>query len=423
MTRLIGILKRHGLRAIAFLAGSVMAQGSAAVAGLLLAWWLPVNDYALYTIMILLMSATQVLTKGGVHAGFTAILGREWPNMNRVAEAISAALKTRRMISAFVLPILVPMTALILFKNGASPIAIAALLGMLLLGWWADIQTRIVDQVLFFAHQTSRVQFLDAGLAILRVLVIIGLYQGGLLTLLPAVLLGVLVALLRVRPIIRWVKACVPGLGRPNKPDDLIEIRAGVIRVMPVELYTILQMQIILVILTFFAQTSDIAGYGALTRLNQLLVPVHMFTVAFSLPIFTRATHQLGALLARLVILALIPGLALVLLAWLAPQTLLWLIGPNYAELGKEVLLAMIVFSVLRTSRAMRVLVTSRGWVKFNWLQIPLGILWMAIAIYLIDMSTLTGALLLQLGFATVEFLTAAMDFQRKTCLEQGGSE
>src|SRR4051794_20751093 len=88
-------------RAFTFFIGSAVAQAASAFTGLLLARWLSVQDYAIYTLIAVLMGAMTVLTKSGVQLGFTAILGRHWPDMERASAVVEAVGQARRLISLF----------------------------------------------------------------------------------------------------------------------------------------------------------------------------------------------------------------------------------------------------------------------------------------------------------------------------------
>lgn len=400
-------------RLTVFLTGNVAAQGTAAIAGLLLARWLSVEDYAAYTIIIVLMGAITLLTKGGAHLGYTAILGRVWPDMNRVSEAIVAVLSVRRLISIFIMPFLILATWILLRNNEVSPINTTVILILFILFWWADLRTRLVDQVLYFAKQTTKIQILDTALSFFRLCCVFILFYFGLLNLLTAVLLSVLVALLRIVPILKWIDQLLPK-EKPKAPldTDLTEIKTGVKRQMPVELYTVFQSQLILIVLTFYGTVNEVAGFGALTRINQLLLPVEALTFAFLIPYFSRTNKiQAFKIYFPLVLVTLIPGFMLLSLAVIFPQILLWIVGPNYANLNNELIIAVSVAVFLRGTHTAWALLAHRGWVKFSWVQIPVGLSLCLISPLVLDLSKLSDALLLQLAFGIGVLCATSFDF------------
>ncbi|UWQ01519.1 hypothetical protein K3X44_13820 [Aliiroseovarius crassostreae] len=401
----------HTPRALTFLTGSAGAQGIAALTGLFLARWLSVPDYALFTVMITLISAMNILTKGGAHYGFAAILGKVWPDRERTAQAVVAVLQIRRKLSLWTLPPVLVAAGWLLHKNGASSGEIIGLCTLLFVIWWADMQTRLVDQVLFHAHQTTRVQLLDTSLAALRLAGAGLLFLLNGLSVLPAICLSAATALARIPLIRKWVAKIAPLQGAAAQPEDISALKTSVRQQLPVEIYMVLQAQIILVLLTIFGTGTEVASFGALGRIGQILVPVTMFTTAFLIPIYTRATGNLATLLFGLTLLSALPGLGFIVLTYLYPHAVLWLIGENYAGLQTEVIWAVGVSVAMRLATTYRNLVGSRGWIRFNILQIPLFILWILAAPLLFDLSTLIGAFQLQLGFAVIITIAASVDF------------
>lgn len=406
-------------RAILFLAGNIAAQGLAALSGLLLARWLSISDYAIYSIVFTVMGAMTVLTKGGVHLGFTAILGRTWPDMTRAAQAVQSVLRIRHMLSIFILPPVLLMSGALLWQNGAQTLHVILLLCLLVVFWWADMRTRVVDQILYFAHQTTRIQTLDTALAALRLLSIPALYATGYLNVSTAVLLAALVAILRIQPIMIWIHKLLPVDIHVCQPNDLAEMKAGVRRQMPVEIFYVFQGQIILFILSYFATSTDVAGYGALSRITQLLLPFQAFMYAFCVPIFARSTGKQGTLLLGLVGLASLPGILLIIVAALQPSMLLWLIGPNYVDLQQETLIAAAVAAFSSAAGTAWSLVAHKGLVRWSWLQIPIGLIWCVIASFIFNLGTITGALLLQGGFSIGLIVAAMIDFFRQPRAER----
>jgi hypothetical protein len=388
----------------------VGAQGLAAATGLFMARWMSVADYALYTVMVTLIGTMNVLTKGGTHFGYSSILGRIWPDKARAAQAVKAVLTVRRAVSQWTLPPVLLLTSWLLHKNGASVGEIVVLCTLLYVMWWADMQTRLVDQILFYAHQTTRVQILDTILAALRLAGATILYLLGFLNVIFAVVLSVLMSLSRVPFIVRWVHRLVPVRDAGADQSDIDIIKDSVRKQLPVEIYMILQTQIILVLLSVLGTGSDVAGFGALGRIGFILVPLTMFSSAFLIPIYTRAKNHLFLLLGGLVFLAALPCLFLIVLTYTYPNAMLWLIGENYAELKVEVLWAVSVSAAMRLATIYRNLIGSRGWIRLNLLQIPLFIIWIITATFILNISTIVGAFQLQLGFAAIIAIAASVD-------------
>ncbi|PWQ98712.1 hypothetical protein [Leucothrix arctica] len=404
-------VRGNSSRALIFLTGSVAAQGISALTGLLLARWLAVSDYATYTIMITLIGAMSILTKGGATFGYSAILGRVWPDRKLVSEAVLAVTNVRKKVSIFVLPFVIASTSFLLDRNEVSFIENFILCLFIVALWWADMKTSLVEQVLFYAKITTSIQVLDTFLSILRLIAISVIYLFSSIYILPVMLISVLVASLRILPINKWAGEFLQTRDVENNNSFTKEINGSVKKQLPVEIYYVFQAQIVLFCLSFFSNSQDVAGFGALGRIAQLLVPVTMFTYAFSIPIYTRASENVGRLLILFILLSLAPGLFLLCISVFYPDMLLWLIGPNYSNMHNEIIWAVFATLISVTSGVFRNLVSSRGKMKYNFLQIPLGFLWVGIAVFLIDLSTIIGAFQLQIGFAICAIICGLIDF------------
>ncbi|GAA6142162.1 hypothetical protein [Hydrogenophaga sp. 5NK40-0174] len=407
----VQLLRRAGV----FLSGNVAAQAMSAVTGLLLARWLSVPDYAVYTVFITVMGAIAVVTKGGVHLGFTGILGRHWPNAHRAAQAVVAMTRVRRRISFWLLPPILLLSALLVYR--AQPVwsLVLGVVGALLLFWLADMRSRIVDQVLFFAQQTGRVQWLDTGLAALRLLLIGGLFLLGGLNIHAALAVGALIALLRIRPILRWVQRIAPAGPATALDEDVREITSNARRQIPVELFYIMQGQAVLLTLALWGSAQETAGYGALTRIAQLLLPVQAFTYAFCVPYFAKAQDRIVKRFFQLVFMLSLPGITLATLVALFPQWVLMIIGPNYAGLEKELLWAALATGFTSIAGNAWSLVAHRGWVRWSWIQIPIGALWCLVAILNLPLGSIAGALIFQGGFAIGLVAATALELFSQT--------
>lgn len=399
-----------------FFFGSVAAQGLGAVAGLLIARWMTVEDYAIFTVMMVITGAMTVLTKGGVHMGFTAIVGRTWPDRTRAAQALSAAMKERRIISLLVLPPLFLVAGWLLLRNHASPELITALLSLLLLQWEFDMRTRVVDQILMFANRASITQALDAFLALFRLLGVGGLYFYALLQPIGAIALGVLATGFRIPFITRLVGQELPEKPITNNLEDRTEIRRITRRQLPLEVFFVLQSQIILVILAWYSATDQTASIGALGRIGQLLLPVQAVVHAFAIPRFSSAKQHVFRHWFLWSAAGGLPGLGLIVIAYFSPAILLFLIGPNYANLHYELLVGTIGMAASAAVANAWQLLAHRGWNHWAWLQVPVVLTWCATAPLFLDLTRLDQVLWFQAGFPLGLFVVMIVELIAARC-------
>src|SRR5437763_10435914 len=96
-------------------------------------------------------------------------------------------------------------------------------------------------------------------------------------------------------------------------------------------------------LISVFGRTSGIASVGALTRLTQVFFLFSQMNYVLLEPYFAKLAvarlkgHYLSALVAAAGV-----GAGMTILARLWPGLFLWVLGPKYAHLNKEVELVMI---------------------------------------------------------------------------------
>lgn len=382
-----------------FLLGNVLTQALAAVTGLFLVRWLTVEQYAIYTVGTVAAGAVTVLSKAGTNVGFVSMVGRYWPDFERISPLIAALRQARRTMFVYLVPFVLILAGYLLHQTSAGLVSSSIILGLLVIFWIGEMNSKTVDQILYFANQTTRVQYLDSALSIARFLLTGLLFISGALSAVTALLISSLMAVARIFPIDAWVYKIVPRpMGIP-KANELQEIMDGVRRQLPTSAFYVMQGQIVLLLLSRHADTATIAGYGAMLRIIALLAPVRTLNAAFCIPLAAKAKKNVGPTILLLAAANALPCGMLIAIGLLFPQAVLWLIGPQYGHLHDEMLVMIFSTAFIITGGSFWNLVAHRGWVKRSILQIPLGVIWVLIAGYIVDLSTISGALILNAGF------------------------
>ena len=397
-------------KVLAFFSAAVIAHGFSALGGLLLTRWLSIDQYAIYTVLMVLTGAMTVLTTGGVHLAFSAIVGRTWPDRVRASQALAASLRERGLISIMVLPLFLLTAAWLLLKAGASGWMVAGLLALMCLQWHLDMKSRITDQILLYAQRAVGVQVLDTLLALFRLVAVVVLQFSGILSVFVATVVSVVMTGLRVPFIQRWTRQELPAEQPEIVESDRREIRALILRQFPVEVFYCFQAQIALFILAMFATPLATASFGALSRLQQVFVPISMLVSSYAIPRFSQQKDGIFRAFFTWSLLGLVPSLGLVAIAALAPRVLLLLIGPNYADLQHEVFIASIGTALAMFVNTSWRLVANRGWNRWVLLQIPVFAVWCVGAPRFLNLSTLDGVLWFQLGFPLALMVATGAD-------------
>ncbi|WP_143448479.1 hypothetical protein [Kineosporia sp. A_224] len=312
------------------------------------------------------------------------------------------------MFLLFSLP-LASIAVALFHANGATLQATAVLLAVLLLGWWADLRSHVIDQSLYYAGYQVRVQTLDAllsGTRMAATLVAMIVTKGNLNV---ALLLAAAAALGRVPFIDRWSNSEFPDRHEPVLAERKF-VREMTLRQLPVEAIYVLQPQMILLLLTLKLGTTEIAQFGALSRLTQVMLPVNAVLTAYLIPRFARQNRRLVSTFFGLLGIVALPGIILVAISVLAPNWLLWLLGRNYQNLHTEVMWAAAVTLLATVSGAAWHLLANRGFTRYASIQIPMNLAWCGFAFFFWPIDNLQEVFLFQGGFSVTLMTSVALE-------------
>lgn len=393
-----------------FVAAGFVAQGAAAISGLLLAQLMSVQDYALYTVALTMIGAVNNLTRGGVQMGLAAALGKVWPDRLEAARALASARQVRLLVSAITMPPILGFAYFLLGEAGAGSATILAVIALIAVLWYTDLYASILDQVLYFGKQAERLQLADTVIAWFRLAAVGVLALTRTLSLTTALLTNFAVVALRVPLIQLWVRKLLGPVKAGGDRQVRGTIRAIALRQIPVDVWGVAQTQITLFFLARFGTSLDLAAYGALGRIAQLLTPFAALSLAYFVPAFARVRERTLTRILGYTALVSLPGLALLGLAVVAPHLLLMLIGPAYLEQTTALIVFAATTVVLNAVQTAWSLVSHRGWNRLAWIRIPIGIAWCFIGPLVLPVGTVEGAYLFYCGFSIGTIIALGCD-------------
>lgn len=389
---------RRGLRTV-LLTGSAQAaiQALWLLSGLIVIRLLPVNEYAWYTIANATLGTLIVLTDCGITQGVMAQAGRVWQSRDAAGGVLVVGMSLRRQLGAAVALLSMPVLYILLRQQGASPgtslLTAASIIPLFL----SALSTQILE-VVPRLHQRlgdlQRIQLAGAGLRLVA--------ATGLVTLLPYAWLANLGAGLGQAWAAWRVRKLGTTLANMESAPDLAaraQILHQVRRTAPSAVYYAFAGQISVWLISILGSTESVAQVGALGRLAAIFnVITAVFTLVF-VPRFARmrADSTSGPLQRYWQVqLAMVSALgAVVVLVSLFPHLTLAILGPDYAQLTREVVLAAAGGALGVLSGSAYALGSARGVVMPPWFVVPAAILAQAILIASLPISTVTGVLLL----------------------------
>jgi len=293
------------------------------------------------------------------------------------------------------------------------------LLFLLFFSFIFDYHSRLHDQIILFASKAYKIQIIDGLASGFRLLCVLGLKVVSQLSVSTVIFVTICTAGLRVYPVRKLVGSILVKDEKKICASNLNEIKAITKRQFPLEVFYVLQAQLVLVLLALYGDSSDTATVGALGRIGQLFLPIMAFLNAYSIPRFSRvAQHLLVSNLILWSAVATIPGAFLCFTALFFPEWLLFLVGDNYANYQNELLVSCIFFSFNAVATCIWQLLANRGLNKYAYVQVPVFVLWCLIAPLYLDLSTLMGVLWFQVGFPMALLMSAAIDLYKELKLK-----
>ena len=422
-------LRRWTALFVEFTATQTAIQALGLVTGILVVRLLSTQQYAFFTIANAMVSSLYVLAEGGIAGALAGIGGRIYQDTPRFGETVGIALRITGRLRNLALAPIAAILAWLLIRNGAAPGETAVLVVLVLAGGALSLQNEIrmvVPRLLGEARLQQSVGVLGPVLRLIltAVLSVVGLVAG------TAVLSIVAGYALQYWLLRRWVAARVPVSARAELAAPA-GFRAAAKRQIPNALYFLARAQINIWLLSIFGSSSTVADLGAITRISVVFSILLATMQGIVVPRFSRCQDpgQLGLLFLQIILgftaLAWIP----VAIVWIVPEPILWILGPSYAHLPSELLLAVTAASINALGTLAWMLSANRGWFVPAWIIVPVGVISQIALILLIGTSTVWQVLLMSAAIETIFVVfnvTAGLVFIRRfqrRAARDGGSE
>ncbi|MCB4809208.1 polysaccharide biosynthesis protein [Tamlana sp. 62-3] len=384
-----------------------LVQGLGLISGILVIRILPPSEYALYTLGNSMLGAMVLLANGGISKGVMAQGSKVWKNKNHLGEVMVTGLHLRKKFILASLIIGIPILFYLLLQNDASITSAILIIIALIPAFTASISNAllvIVPQL----HQNIRPLQINQ----------IGVNLGRLLLLLASILFFPIayVALLsagisQIFGNYRLKKIALQHVNLNQKPSPVIrkKIIKTVSRIFPESVYYAFSSQITIWLLSIFGTTKAVAEIGALNRIAVLLT---LFTMVFNIliaPRFARLTESFQVLLKRyslVVLILLIVLLVVVSMTYWFSSQILWVLGADYNNLNTEIVWLILGATLSLIAGLIYNLYSGRGWIQHPLLAISISFITLVVGITVIDVSSLMGAIKLNILVGLVQFLS-----------------
>ena len=393
----------------AFVSLEIAAQGCAVLASFLVVRNLDKAHYAWYSLAFNLQSTLGAFTLLGIGTGMTSMGGQWIGNRERMGALAASAFKYRSHLLTIVAPLVLPVFAYLLLRNGCPLWQTIALVGLALCLLIVELNRQIFSSPVRIAGRYNYLQQAALIEAICRVATLGILIFIGCLSAWTTILVSVLVSGSVVRFLIK--KRAQEFIAPNSPPDKEIHRRLTKLNfnVLPSTMTFVFQAQIGITMISIFGKTASVADLGALTRIAlALLVPQAIISKLIE-PKLARAQEgmDLWRKFAISVLCVAVMAASCFCLMFLFRHQFLWLLGKNYWYLDKELAFYSGVACAGTVTSMSMMLLYARGWVEYMWISPVTEILCQLSAIHFLDLATPMGVLRLdavRIGAAAVVY-------------------
>ena len=370
-----GRLRRWAVILIEFSAIQAVVQLVGAVTGIVVVRSLDAHGYALYTIANSALAVLVALSDSGIGSAVLGIGGRVWQDPARLARVLQAARDSMRRLRNVIVAPIAFVFAWLLLKNGARVGETGQILVLVLLGAALSLRATIDMTLPRLTGSTRFIQTTGLASAGSRLIVTSAFAFLGLLvqTAMVAVVAGLGVQSWATW---QWTRRRL-SLDAPADADARRELSRVVKTQFPNALNFVFQAQISIWLLSVFGSATSVADLGAVTRIG-VLFSVFLATMQnVAVPRYARCQdpHRLSQLYLQIVGSAVVVALAVVAVVAVAPDPLLWILGPQYAHLPTELVLAVLSTAIGSLCSLAWSLNANRAWFPPAWIWIPIDLL------------------------------------------------
>ncbi|HVM77663.1 MAG TPA: hypothetical protein VMU06_01500 [Stellaceae bacterium] len=383
-----GRLRRWAVVFVEFSFVQGLAQLIGFVTGVVIVRLLTVQDYAIYTIANSMLGALIVLADSGVASAAVGIGGRVWQDPIRLGQVLDAARATMRAVGASILIPAALAFVLLLSRHGASAGEAATLTVLLVAGSGLAVFNSVDLVAARLSGATRFIQLLSlAGsalrLALTAVAAAFGLRVG------TAIVAIVVASGAQYWATARWLRGKV-SRNPPGDRSAAAELKSVAIRQFPNSLNYVFQAQISIWLLSIFGSSGGVADLGAVTRIGAIFAVLMATMQNVIVPRYARCQdpRRVGRLCFQILAGFAVLVLAPVALVAMAPQPVLWILGPQYAHLPAELVLAVLSTSIGSLVGLAWMLNANRAWFPPSHIWIPLELSAQIVMVLLIGVST-----------------------------------
>lgn len=394
-------------RLISLVGGAqIVVQAIGFACGILIIRFLPPQEYAFYTLAYAMLGTMTVLADGGIGNSVMAQGGKVWKDREKLGTVLVTGYDLRKKFAIGSLIVAVPFLLYLLLHHKAGWLTAILIVAAIIPAFFTSLSGQILVIAPALHQDIWPLQKLEIGFSAGRLILLLFA-----LFIFPFAYLAVFAASIpqiwkNIK--LRLITATYANWGQKSNSGIRKNILSVVKRILPGSIFYCLSGQITIWLISFFGTTLAVAQLGALGRISMLLTLLSSVFGTLVIPRFSRLPKNKKLLLIRF--LQCLSALFLICffiiyLIWLLPGQVLWILGDNYSELQRELVLSVAGSCTGLIAGMLFTIATSRNWVLNPVISISITLLAIVSGIFFLDVSTLLGVLKFTLFVSTVEVL------------------
>jgi O-antigen/teichoic acid export membrane protein len=400
--RIVSWVKLIGITGIT----QVFVQVLGFISGILIIRFLPIQEYALYTLANTMLGTMTLLADGGISTGVLSQGGKVWKDKDQLGSVLVTGLDLRKKFAFVSLIISLPVLIYLLIHHNASWLMALLIACSLMPAFYAQLSDSILVVVPKLHQDITRLQKNEALVGLGRLLCTISFIFIYPFTYLALLATGIP----RIYGNFKLVEIAKPFANFTQNKDPQIrkKILSTVKRMLPGIIYYCLSGQITIWLISILGSTTSLAQLGALSKLAVFLSIFSSLTGTLIVPRFARLKEEKRKLFwfyIQTILVIFFMLCAVIALVSLFPVEILELLGNNYETLGPELILTIVGSAINLLAGIAFSLNVSRDWVLNPIISISVSVLSIIIGIMFFDVSTLKGVLLYNVFLAIIQLL------------------
>lgn len=393
-------------------AAQMVVQVVGFLSGIIIIRLLPTKEYALYTMANSMLGTMTLLADGGIGNGVLAQGGKVWKDKIRLGSVITTGLNLRKKFALGSLLVALPILFYLLNHHNASFLTSFLIIGSLIPAFYSALSDTLLE-VAPKLHQDITPLQKNQVMAGLGRFVLIGIT----IFFFPWAFIAILgfgIPRVFANLQLRKISDKFADRTQPPNSEDKIAILKVVKRTLPGTIYYCISGQITIWLISIFGTTESIAHVGALSRLTMILTIFGIVLSSLVEPRFSRLKSNRKLLVSRffqIQLLLFIVTVFILVLVWLFPNQIVFVLGDGYGGLNNELLLMTISGCLSLMSGSVYKLSSSRGIVPPPWILIPTLILIQVLFFAIVDFKEIRGALFFSIYTYSAAWLFRALYF------------